>query len=100
ETTTGKRLEDEVPRVQGGTAGGSVAWNREGTGFWRTRYPEKGERADADLDFYQQVYFHRLGTPASQDEYVVGKEFPKIAEIRLEAFSGGARGLRDVSNGD
>src|SRR5262245_55569675 len=30
ETATGKRLSDSVPRVNGGTAGGSVAWNSDG----------------------------------------------------------------------
>ena len=44
-----------VPRVNGGTAGGSVAWNADGTGFYYTRYPRDGERPDADMDFYQQV---------------------------------------------
>jgi len=52
----GKSLGEEIPGVNGGTAGGSVAWNADGTGFWRTRYPQKGERKDEDLPFYQQVY--------------------------------------------
>src|SRR5262249_46369960 len=54
---TGRRLSDVVPRVNGGTAGGSVAWNADGTGFFCTRYPAPGERPAADLDFWQQVYF-------------------------------------------
>jgi prolyl oligopeptidase len=97
---TGRRLADEVPRVNGGTAGGSLAWNHDGTGFWRTRYPAQGERPDADLPFYQQVYFHRLGTPADSDRYVVGSEFPKIAEILLSSSEDGKRVLADVLNGD
>ena len=55
---------DAIPRVNGATAGGSVAWNADSSGFWYTRYPRAGERPEADLDFYQQVYFHRLGAPA------------------------------------
>ncbi|MBI5266728.1 MAG: S9 family peptidase, partial [candidate division Zixibacteria bacterium] len=52
------RLADTVPRVNGPTAGGGLAWNADGSGFHYTRYPHKGERPDADLAFYQQVYFH------------------------------------------
>ena len=97
---TGKELGDVIPRVNGGTAGGSVAWNADGTGFWYTRYPRKGERADEDLDFYQQVYFHKLGSPESGDKYVIGKAFPKIAEIELFSSDDGKRVLIDVRNGD
>jgi prolyl oligopeptidase len=97
---TGKALEDVIPHVNGGTAGGSVAWNADGSGFWYTRYPRKGERPDEDLDFYQQVFFHKLGTPDSEDRYVIGKSFPKIAEIALQSSDDGKRVLIDVRNGD
>ena len=97
---TGKPFADVILRVNGGTAGGSVAWNADGTGLWYTRYPRNGERPDEDLDFYQQVYFHRLGTPESEDRYVVGKNFPKIAEIQLQSSDDGKRVLIDVRNGD
>jgi prolyl oligopeptidase len=100
DVASGKRLADEVPRVNGGTAGGSVAWNADGSGFWCTRYPAPGERPGEDLFFYQQVYFHRLGTAASADRYVVGREFPKIAEILLTSSDDGRWVLADVLDGD
>ena len=100
EVSTGKRLADQVPRVNGGTAGGGLAWNKDGTGFWRTRYPAPGERAAADLPFYQQIYYHRLGTPESADQYVAGKDFPKIAEVTLQTRDDGAFVIADVRNGD
>ena len=100
DTATGARRADEVPHVNGGTAGGSVSWNADGTGFWRTRYPAAGERPAAELPFYQQVYFHRLGDPATADAYVLGKEFPRIAEIQLETSDDGRWVLVNVSNGD
>ena len=84
EVATGKELADVIPRVNGGTAGGSVAWNADGTGFYYTRYPRGNERPKADIDFYQQVYFHKLGTPTEKDAYAIGKDFPRIAEIKLE----------------
>ncbi len=100
DTRTGRDLGEEVPAVNGGTAGGSLSWNADGSGFWRTRYPAKGERPESDLPFYQQVYFHRLGTPAAHDVYVVGREFPKIAEVALTTSKDGQWVLADVRNGD
>ncbi len=81
DTATGKELPDVIPHVNGGTAGGSVAWNKDGTGFFYTRYPRGTERAPEDMSFYQQVYFHKLGTPTEKDVYALGKELPRIAEI-------------------
>ena len=63
--------------------GGSAAWNADGSGLFYTRYPAKGERPDPDLRFYQQTYFHKLGTSAEQDTYEFGKDLPRIAETVL-----------------
>ena len=87
ETATGKALPDTIAHVQYPTAGGSAAWNADGTGVYYTRFPRKGERPDADLNFYQQIYFHKLGTPDTEDTYSIGKDFPRIAEIVLAGFA-------------
>ncbi len=102
EAATGKELPDRVPRVNGGTAGGGVAWNADGSGFWYTRYPRAGERPQADLGFYQEIWFHRLGTPAAQDVYELGREFddPRIAEHVLQASDDGRHVLSLVQKGD
>jgi len=100
EVATGKETGDLVPRVQWPTGGGSIAWDAAGTGFWYTRYPQGGERAPEDANFYQQVFFHRLGTPATADAYAVGKEFPRIAETALETTRDGKYTLAKVANGD
>src|SRR5438105_4358247 len=100
ETATGKALPDTIAHVQYPTAGGSAAWNGDGTGVYYTRFPRKGERPDADLNFYQQIYFHKLGTPDTEDRYSIGKEFPRIAEITLEASRDGKHILATVANGD
>jgi prolyl oligopeptidase len=101
EVATGNELTgDVVPRVNNGTAGGSVAWNADATGFYYTRYPQAGERATADLNFYQQIYFHKLGSPVAKDRYEAGKDFPRIAEIALQASDDGKWILATVANGD
>jgi len=100
ETATGKALPDTIAHVQYPTAGGSAAWNADSTGVFYTRFPRKGERPDADLNFYQQIYFHKLGTRDTEDKYSIGKEFPRIAEIALAASRDGKYILATVANGD
>jgi prolyl oligopeptidase len=100
EVATGKELSDRVPRVNFGTAGGSLAWNKDSSGFYYTRYPQGNERSAEDANFYQQIYFHKLGTKSGDDAYVLGKDFPRIAEIQLHTSDDGKWLLAAVSNGD
>jgi prolyl oligopeptidase len=100
EVATGQELGDPVPGVNGGTAGGSLAWAADSSGFYYSRYPRPGERSAADLAFYTQVYFHALGTSPDKDRYEVGKDFPKIGEIKLRASRDGQWVLAIVQNGD
>ncbi len=100
DVASGKELSDVVPRVNFATAGGSIAWRADNSGFYYTRYPQNNERPEADADFYQQVYFHKLGTDPKQDAYVIGKEFPRIAEIQLRTSDDGQWLLASVGNGD
>jgi len=100
DVATGKESGAPVPRVNGGTAGGSLAWNADASGFYYTRYPRQGERPAADLSFFQQVYFHRLGADTKSDTYALGKGFPRIAEIQLHASDDGRYTLAAMANGD
>ena len=99
-TETGGQLPDRIARVQYPTGGGSAAWTADGSAVFYTRYPHQGEKPEADLNFFQQIYFHKLGTPATADEYSAGREFPRIAEIHLETSRDGRLLLATVANGD
>ena len=100
DAATGREMGERVSRVNYPTAGGSAAWTADGSGVYYTRYPQHGERPKEDENFYQQVYFHRLGTPSAQDTYVIGKDFPRIAEIKLETRGDSRYLLVSVANGD
>ena len=100
EVASGRALPDIIPGVNRGTAGGSVVWNAQGTGFYYTRYPHPGERSAEDLNFYQQVFFHKLGEPTGRDTYSLGKNFPKIAEIALQSSRDGHSIAATVRIGD
>jgi prolyl oligopeptidase len=100
DVATAKETGEVIPRVQNGTAGGSMAFAPDGSGFWYTRYPHEGERPAADLAFYQQVWFHVIGTKPETDRYELGQDLPKIAEIALAAKDDGKWILAEVKNGD
>jgi len=100
EVASGRETGDVIPRAHGGTAGGSLAWAADGSGFFYTRYPRPDERPPADLYFYQQVYYHRLGTPTDRDTYELGKDQPRIAEFTLSTDPDGRYVLASVENGD
>ncbi len=100
DVATGKPLPDVIEYVQNGTAGGSAAFTADGSGIYYTRYPRAGERPAGEEQFWQQVWFHKLGTPASADVYSLGKELPRIAEIKLDETDDGAFMVANVFNGD
>ena len=82
DVATGKDLPDTLAPNRQGVA----AWTKDNSGFYYTSYPpvEKGQELKGNT-FYQKLYFHKLGTPQSED-YVVyerpdNKEYFSGAEI-------------------
>jgi prolyl oligopeptidase len=100
DTATGKALPDKIAHVQYPTAGGSAAWAPDGKSIYYTRFPRAGEKPEADLNFFQQIYVHQVGTPETTDTYSIGHEFPRIAEIELGTSRSGRWLVASVANGD
>jgi prolyl oligopeptidase len=100
EVATMRKLADVIQRITNPTAGGCIAWDADSGGFYYTRYPRSNERPKEDLDFYQQMYYHKLGTPTETDRYEIGKDFPRIAEIFLDMSPDGRHLLATVQKGD
>lgn len=61
---TGKLLPDTLkPNRQGG-----VSWLKDNSGFFYSRFPDAEEGVELKgQNFYQKLYFHKLGTPQSDD---------------------------------
>jgi hypothetical protein len=72
-------------------ASGSLAWAGDCSGFWCTRYPSPGQHPDGDDDFYQEVWYHRLGGSLAGDRRELAGVFAdnKIAENFLTASPDG-----------
>jgi hypothetical protein len=112
ELATKKTLDDSVEWVKVSGA----AW--QGNGFYYSRYPapEKGKEK-ASINENHQVYYHRVGTPQSQDELVYQdaanpQRFHFVGTTEDERFAllsisergkgkdGNALFIRDLSKGD
>lgn len=99
DVASGKQVGEVIPRVQYPTAGGSLAWKADNSGFWYTRFPGE-DMPEVDRHFYQQVYYHKLGDEPAKDSYVLGKDLPKIAEIEIDNADHPGTVLVSVQNGD
>jgi prolyl oligopeptidase len=69
ETKTGTILLDTIER----TRAASIAWLHDNSGFYYTRYPEKGEVPAGQEMYNRHVYFHLLGSDPKTDDLVFGE---------------------------
>ena len=93
DVATGYEVNRPIGRVQVATGGGSLAWRRNAQGFWYTRYPENSQ-------FGMRIHYHPLGADPADDPLVLGDEFPRIAEVKLDNGEGTAPLVVSVANGD
>jgi prolyl oligopeptidase len=69
ETKTGKLLPDTIER----TRAASIAWLHDNSGFYYTRYPNKGEVPEGQEMYNRHVFFHLLGSDPATDDKVFGE---------------------------
>ncbi|HEY7810676.1 MAG TPA: prolyl oligopeptidase family serine peptidase [Allosphingosinicella sp.] len=74
---TGRVLNDEVKWVKFS----DLDWAKDGSGFYYSRFAEpKASEQFQSLNEKQQVYFHRIGTPQSQDRLIFSQpDRPKLS---------------------
>jgi len=63
---TGKDLSDDIKWVKFSGA----SWTKDGKGFFYSRYDEPKEAALRESNYFQKLYYHRLGTPQSEDKLI------------------------------
>ena len=67
DVATGKDLPDHIRWVKFS----ETAWTRDGKGFFYSRYDEPKEATKlADVNYFQKLYYHKLGTPQDADVLV------------------------------
>ena len=69
EVASGRDRDDVIPRARAC----SLAWLPDGSGFYYTRYPAKGEVPAGEEQYHRSVYLHRLGTEPTADPKVFGE---------------------------
>lgn len=57
----------------------TIAWTDDEEGFYYDRYPAQLSASQTDSNFYNKVYYHRLGTSQMDDELVF--EMPEEKEL-------------------
>jgi prolyl oligopeptidase len=64
---TGQDLSDDLKWVKFSGA----SWTKDGAGFFYSRYDEPTEAAKMTrVNYFQKLFYHRLGTPQSEDKLV------------------------------
>ena len=78
---TGKDLPDLIKWVKFSGA----SWTKDGKGFFYSRYDEPKEgSALRDTNYFQKLYYHRLGTPQAEDKLIY--ERPDNKELGFNGF--------------
>ncbi|MDF5727961.1 MAG: prolyl oligopeptidase family serine peptidase [Rhizonema sp. PD38] len=61
---TAKDLQDHLKWIKFSAA----SWTHDGKGFFYSRYDEPNEKTKLeDVNYYQKLFYHKLGTPQSED---------------------------------
>lgn len=75
QTDTGKDYDEVLKRCRYAR----IAWKHDNSGFYYNRFPDLDTVSEEDQFNYCRVYWHRLGTPQSEDSMVF--EQPDMKEL-------------------
>lgn len=76
DVATGKKLDDEVRWVKFS----GLSWTHDNQGFFYSRFPEpKSNEKFQALALNQKLYYHRLGSPQSEDVMIFAPDDPKYS---------------------
>src|SRR3954447_13551420 len=100
DAATGETVDGPLAHVNSGTAGGSLAWRADSGAFWCTWHAAPGTVPDADLGFYQEVWFYELGAGGGPRGLAGRFAEDRIAENFLYASPDGRWVMDLVQKGD
>jgi prolyl oligopeptidase len=66
DVATGQDLPDVIEWVKSS----AIAWKKDGSGFYYSRFPEQAGPKYLGVSLNQKLYFHKLGTPQSADQLI------------------------------
>ena len=94
---TGKDLADDLKWVKFSSA----SWSHDGSGFFYSRYDEpKASGAQLkETNYFQKLYYHKIGTPQSQDELIYERKDHKDWLFSAQVTEDGAYLIINVSHG-
>ena len=96
DVSTGKDLDDQLEWIKFSGA----SWTKDGKGFYYGRYPEP--EAGANLkgaNFFQKLYFHKIGTPQSDDLLIYERPDQKLWQFGGNATDDGKYLVITISKG-
>ncbi|OFW20213.1 MAG: hypothetical protein A3G21_26440 [Acidobacteria bacterium RIFCSPLOWO2_12_FULL_66_21] len=86
---TGADLPDRIRWVKFA----SVAWLKDGTGFYYTRFPEPGTVAPGDENYFNRICLHRLGDAQEKDRLVYERPDERETVFHIDVSHGGRWGV-------
>src|SRR2546428_13328774 len=66
DVASGRDLPDHLQWIKFSGA----SWTKDGAGFFYSRYPQPGDKALTDVNRFQRLYYHRLGSDQAEDVLV------------------------------
>jgi prolyl oligopeptidase len=67
----------------------SIAWLRDGSGFYYTRFPEPGTVAEGDENYFCSVWFHQVGQAQHLDVPIYSAPDQRETVFEVELSDGG-----------